>query len=163
MKNPLPISESALFAMAEAIFSNWPLAVVESDSFDSEPRRFATAAEFCEYAEMQKAAAFGSVRVAVLYPDMGGRLTQSRRDFATDITGGPRFGISIEGWGVVRIHLDVKGGRPLASFVSANTQKRAERWAATYPELDSPSTWNWGAVTTHQRRFARILKQADRP
>jgi hypothetical protein len=152
--------QSAVYAISEAIFSKSPLAVVESDSFDSEPRRFATIAEFCGYVETQKAAACGSVHIAVLYPDMGGRLAQSRRDFATDTNGGPRYGISIQGWGVVRIYLDLKGGRPLGSFVSANTQKRAERWAATYPELDSPSTWNWGAVTSHERRLARVLKQA---
>jgi hypothetical protein len=155
----LQLSNSAVLAMAEAIFSKSPLAVVESDSFDSMPRRFTSIVEFCEHASAQKAAACGSVHVAVLYPDMGGRLAETRRNFAPENSSGLSYGVSVEGWGLIRVHLDVKGGRPLGSWVSANSQKRAEKWAETYPEMDSPSTWNWGAVASHERRLARALKK----
>jgi hypothetical protein len=88
---------------------------------------------------------------------MGGRLAQTRREYAPGNGSGLRYGISVEGWGLIRVHLDLRGGRPLGSRVSANSQKRAEKWAATYPELDSPTTWNWLAVTSHERRLSRAL------
>lgn len=144
--------------MAEAIFSKSPLAVVESDSFDSVPRRLTTVAEFCDYAAEQKTNPRGSVHLAVLYPDMGGQMTEARRDHAPESSGGISYGVSIEGWGLIRVYLDLRGGRPPGSRVSANTQKRAEKWASTYPELALPSTWNWSAVKSHERRLARALK-----
>jgi hypothetical protein len=100
----LPLSDSALLAMAEAIFSKSPVAVVESDSFDSAPRTFTTVAEFCDYAAAQKAAACGSVHLAVLYPDMGGRLAETRRNFAPENSSGFSYGVSVEGWGLIRVH-----------------------------------------------------------
>lgn len=159
MKLSLPLSDSAVVAMAEAIFSKAPVVVVETDSFDSEPRTFATVVEFCEYAVAQKTAACGSVHVAVLYPDMEGRLSQTRREFTSDNGIDLKYGVSVVGWGLIRVHLDLKGGRSLGSWVSANSQKRAEKFAATYPELDSPSVWNWLAVKSHERRLARVLKK----
>jgi hypothetical protein len=137
----LPLSNSALLAMAEAIFSKSPLAVVESDSFDSAPRRLTTVAEFCDYAAEQKTNPRGSVHLAVLYPDMGGQLTEARRDHAPESSGGISYGVSIEGWGLIRVYLDLRGGRPPGS-----------------PELALPSTWNWSAVKSHERRLARALK-----
>jgi hypothetical protein len=155
----LPLSDSAVVAMAEAIYSKTPVVVVETDSFDSEPRTFATVVEFCEYAVAQKAAACGSVHVAVLYPDMEGRLAQTRREYVPDNGIDVKYGVSVAGWGLIRVHLDLKGGRPLGSWVSAYSQKRAEKCAVTYPELDSPSIWNWIAVKSHERRLARVLKK----
>lgn len=142
--------------MAEAIFLKSPTAVVETVAFDSEPRDFKTAVEFCDYATAQRAGARGSAHFAVLYPDMGGEMAQSRRDYSPN-TSDLRYTVSVEGWGLIHVYLDLRGGRQVGSRVSANSQKRAEKWAATYPELDSPSTWNWQAVASHERRLARVL------
>ena len=154
-----PVSASAVIALADAIFSKSPLIVVETDSFDEEPKRLATAADFCKYAEAQKCATHGSVDIAVLYPDMGGQLTQTRRDFEPGNSSGLSYGISVGGWGLIRVHLDLRGGRPLGSWISANSQKRAEKWSATYPEFGPPTAWNWGAVASHERRLSRLLKK----
>ena len=159
MTHSLVLSDSAVLAMAEAIYSKAPSVVVETDSFDSDPRTFATAKEFFDYAVVQKAGGRGSVQVAVLYPDMGGRLVQTRREYDSSNESGFKFGVSVAGWGLIQVYLDLKGGRPLGSLVSANSQKRAEKWAAIYPELDSPSIWNWAAVKSHERRLARTLKE----
>lgn len=83
MNHSLPFSESAIAALAVAIFSKPLVAVIETDSFDAEPRRFASAAELCEYVAEQRRMPRASVLIAILYDDMGGRLHHSRHDYAT--------------------------------------------------------------------------------
>jgi hypothetical protein len=43
--------------------------------------------------------------------------------------------------------------------VSANSQKRAEKWQPHYPQFGSPDAWEWAAVGRHERRLMRVLKK----
>ena len=47
--------------------------------------------------------------------------------------------------------------------ISANSQTRAEAWAATAPEFKSPKLWNWPLIKKHARRLSRQLKKSAQP
>jgi hypothetical protein len=159
MSLSLPFSEPAVAALAEAIFAKPLVAVIETDSFDAEPRRFTSAAELFDYVAEQRTAPRSSVLIGILYADMGGQLYRSKHDYAPELASELRYHVTVKGWGLLRVYLDLRGGRALGSSIAVNSQKRAEKWMVTLPELDFPCNWNWPAVASHERRLARVLKK----
>ncbi|MBM4781216.1 MAG: hypothetical protein GQE15_26315 [Archangiaceae bacterium] len=75
-----------------------------------------------------------------------------------------------EGWGLIQLYLVGPRGRSLSpSHTNHNTAERAARWRSTYPDLDAPSSWDFGAVTRESSRLNRfirsqaVLKYGSRP
>lgn len=154
------LSDAAIQAIADAIFKERPSTVVEAYSgFGQEPCTFDSAQELLAYADARRGTPAGSVHIAVHYPDMAGRVACTRVALDPDKCDGHSFRFTADGWGLVFVYLQLRAGTP-ESFVSANTEKRAHAWAATFPELDAPATWNWPAVARHSRRLQRALRQA---
>jgi hypothetical protein len=155
-----PVSDAAIQAIAEAIFKERPLAVVEAYSvFGQELRTFRSPEEFCAYVMARRDSLDGSAHVAVHYPDMAGKLAQTRVSLDRRKCNGYAYRYRAEGWGLVWVYLQLRPANP-DSFISANSEKRALAWAATLPELDPPTTWDWPAVGRHLRRLRRVLKLA---
>ncbi|WP_238533059.1 hypothetical protein, partial [Rhodanobacter thiooxydans] len=155
-----PISDAAVTALANAVFAKGNPMVVEAYSeFETEPRTFTSAASFCAYVAHQRRKPCGGAHFAIYYPDTGGRLTRKRITLNPSKRGGFKHRFAHEGWGIVWVYLHLVGVSPSGSFISANSQKRAEEWAAIYPELDPPATWIWPAVASHARRLSRVLKR----
>lgn len=154
------ITELAIEVLAEAIFKESPIAVVEAySSLGQELREFRNAAEVCNYAKANRDSNSTSVHLAVLYPDMNGSISTTRIAINPSKCDGHTFRYKAEGWGLIWVYLEMKQS-PVGSFVSANSEKRAHSWAATYPEMESPATWHWPAVARHLRRLRRVLKLA---
>jgi hypothetical protein len=155
-----PISDAAIQIMANAIFDQSPSTVIEAYSgFGQEARMFSSAQELCIYAATRRNSREPSVHIAVHYPDMAGRAVITRLALDPAKCGGHSYRYTVDGWGLIRIYLQLDSTLPL-SFVSANTEKRANAWAANFPELDPPSQWSWPAVARHLRRLRRALKLA---
>ena len=155
-----PASDAAIEAIAKAIFSEGPSIVIEAYSaFGQDLRAFQSAEELCAYALARRNSTDGSVHVAVHYPDMAGKLTQSYISLDPLKCGGHTHRYRVDGWGLVWVYLQLRP-QGLTSFISANSEKRAAAWAATYPELEPPSIWDWSAVARHLRRLRRALKLA---
>jgi hypothetical protein len=97
--------------------------------------------------------------LAVLYQDTRGRLKAQRISIAGTTAGSSKYRHSSKGWGLIFVYLAV--GRPVGikSFVSANSEKRARGWSATYPELGSPDAWDWSAVKAHLARLRGTLRK----
>ena len=154
------ITESAIEVLVEAIFKESPTAVVEAySSLGQELREFRSVAEVCNYAKDNCGPNSASVHLAILYPDMAGLISRTRIEVNPNKCDGHTFRHKAEGWGLIWVYLEMKQS-PVGSFVSANSEKRAHAWAATYPELESPATWHWPAVARHLRRLRRALKLA---
>jgi hypothetical protein len=153
-------SEAVVTAVAEALFKERPSRVTEAYSeFESEPVDLRSAEEFCAYVESRRGVQ-GYAHCAVLYPDMAGRLTTTRVELDPAHCKGATFRFTAEGWGLIRIYLKLSSVGGQKSFISANTEKRALKWAPTIPELESPSTWHWPAVARHERRLRRALERS---
>jgi hypothetical protein len=155
-----PVSHAALKAVADAIFSERPSTVVEAYSeFSRTLRTFESTEELSAYATAQRDLTAGSIHVAIHYPDMAGKITISRVALDPEKCNGHAYRYKVEGWGLIWVHLRLRPGN-VESFISANSEKRANAWASTLPELESPSTWDWRSVARHLRRLRRALKLA---
>jgi hypothetical protein len=155
----IPISDDAIQIMANAIFHQSPSTVIEAYSgFGQEARMFMSSQEMCIYAASRRNSPERSVHIAVHYPDMAGRVVSTRVALDPVKCGGHSHRHRADGWGLIQVYLQLGSTLP-QSFVSANSEKRANAWAATFPELDLPSAWNWPAVARHLRRLRRALKQ----
>lgn len=155
------LSDEAIKAVAEAIFSDAPVTVVEAYSdFSQEARQFHCAEEVCRYAIGVRETG-NNPHLVVHYPDMGGRLALRRCSLDPDKCDGHTYRYTAEGWGLIFVYLQIASAGRLGSFVSANSEKRALAWEPTYPDMDPPGTWNWPAVGRHTRRLTRALKRAE--
>ncbi len=155
-----PISDPAVKAVADAIFKECPSTVIEAYSgFSQELRSFQSAQDLCVYATARRDLPGGSVHVAVHYPDMAGRVARTRVALDPHKCEGHTYRYKVDGWGLIWVHLQLRSAN-LESFVSANSEKRANAWAPTFPELDAPSAWDWPTVARHLRRLRRALKLA---
>ena len=156
----VPVSDAAVKAIADAIFDGSPSTVAEAYSgFDQELVSFKTASELCAYAEAKRASSGGAVFLAVCYPDMGGQLECTPIALDPQKCDGHSYRSRSGGWGLIWVSLQLHSS-DVASFVSANSEKRAQACAHTSPELDAPSTWDWPAVGRHLRRLRRVFKLA---
>ena len=129
MTSSEPLSDKSVASVADAIFAKGGPTVVEAWSeFGSEPRHFVSAAEICAYATEKRGGKPGSVHLAVHYPDTAGRLVQKRVSLNPGACDGSSHRFTFEGWGLIWVYLHLAGANAADSFVSANTQKRAEKW-----------------------------------
>lgn len=75
-----PVSDKAVESIADAIFIETPVAVVEAYSnFGQELIELHTAKDVCAYARNRRDSE-GYVHLAVQYPDMAGKLIRARID-----------------------------------------------------------------------------------
>lgn len=156
-----PVSDKTIGMIAEAIFKERPVMVVEADSACSQDLHvFNSVDEICAYAEAKRNSPSGSLHLAVCYEDMGGVLTKALVKLDPAKCKGHTFRYKAEGWGLIWVHLWLKPSS-VASFISANSEKRAQTWSHTHPEAEPPSVWNWAAVARHLRRLRRVLKLAE--
>jgi hypothetical protein len=156
----IPISDEAIQIIVDAIFDENPSAVIEAYSALGQPARvFSSSQELCAYAEARRNSDERSVHIAVHYPDMAGRVVNTRLALDPARCAGHTYRFRADGWGLIQVYLQLGSGS-LGSFVSANSEKRANAWAATIPDLDPPAVWDWPAVARHLRRLRRALKQA---
>lgn len=155
-----PASDSVVEAIADAIFMERPAVVVEAYSApDQEPIEFHSAQDIYNYARSRRNSK-GDVHLAVLYPDMAGKLVRFRIDLDPQKCKGHAYRYEARGWGLLMVYLEMSPDGKLGSYVSANSEKRALAWAPTYPEMEAPSTWHWPAVARHLRRLRCALKRA---
>lgn len=155
-----PATDSAIEMLAEAIFKESPTAVVEAYSaFGQELREFRSSEEICAYAKANRGSSNASVHLAILYADMAGTLSRTCIKLDPRKCDGHTHRFRAEGWGLIWIYLALQQSS-VESFVSANSEKRANAWAATYPDMESPAMWHWPAVARHLRRLRRVLKLA---
>ena len=132
-----------------------PIVAEAHSAIGAELRYYAHPDEVVELARRNTECRNGAVHLAVLFPDTRGRLIARRIPIADN----SKYRHSSEGWGLIFVYLAV--GRPagIKSFVSANSEKRAQGWSVTYPELGLPDAWDWSAVRAHLVRLRSALRK----
>jgi hypothetical protein len=155
-----PLSLSAVQFMADAIFLKGTPIVAEAHSaIGAKLRYYTRASEIVALAKRNAEYRNGAVHLAVLFPDTRGRLKDQRISIAGTTAGSSQYRHSSKGWGLIFVYLAV--GRPVGikSFVSANSERRARAWSATYPELGVPDAWDWSAVKAHLVRLRGAFRK----
>jgi hypothetical protein len=152
------LTDEAIDAIATAVFDPPDAWVAEAYSdFDVPPRQFRSAIELTAYAKERLSKSRGSASFFVTYPDTGGRAVLQTIHIKAGNVPGKALRYTWEGWGLISVVL-TRGDQPNdVSRITANSEKRAAKWASTYPTWDPVSTWNWKAVAKHSRRLQRVL------
>jgi hypothetical protein len=154
------LSLSAVKFVADAMFLKGTPIVAEAHSaIGAKLKYYTRASDVVALAKRNAKYRNGAVHLAVLFPDTRGRFKAQRISIAGTSAGNPKYRCSSKGWGLIFVYLAV--GRPVGikSFVSANSEKRARGWSATYPELGLPDAWDWSAVKAHLVRLRGALRK----
>lgn len=150
------LADSAIESLATAIFDRPNPWVAEAYSaYDQEPLIFSSADEVSRYFRETLSRPKGHAFVFVVYPDMNGNASREVIKLTPGSVPGHTMRYTWHGWGLISVQLYREGN--IRSRISANSQKRAEKWASTYPNWEPPSIWNWKMVGSHARRLQRAL------
>lgn len=151
------LTDFGLETLANAVFAKPEAWVAEEYSeFDEEALTFLEAESLAGYLRARLSSPKGYAAIVVTYPDMGACALRRLIRLEPGSVPGHTHRTAWEGWGVIVIQL--RRGQ-LPSRVAANSRKRAELWAKSYPDLGSPDAWNWKAVESHARRLQRVLRR----
>lgn len=140
-------------AVVGAVFETGLFRVFEADSQPgADLREFSAAADVPDCRQGRSLMLFVS--------GSGPEPLASRIDLESDGSDAADFRYTCEGWGLIQ--LDYGGpwrGELRRSRTNHNTAKRADAWAATYPELGDPADWDWSAVTKASSRLNRAIRR----
>lgn len=73
---------------------------------------------------------------------------------------GFQYRYSLEGWGLISLQLK-KLDSTYKVTCGGNSQKRAEKWFDTYPQLGDPKFWHWQVVESCRRAINRMIKKHE--
>lgn len=134
----------------DALFREAGIEVWEADSRPDEPVRHPTTA----------AEAHGIDHLMVRALGSGPEPIFRRVGFADGAVPGATHRFTVEGWGLIAVHLPrtLPDGRAGLGRISHNTRARAERWSATYPEFGPVDAWDWREIAALGRRLTRAVQ-----
>lgn len=156
----MQISESGINLLAEAVFAFEGAQVVEAYSeYDCEPISFDSSLELAAYINQKLSFSEGRAYIFVVCPDMGGQAARRKIELNPSIMPNHKFRYTWKGWGLISVQV-ASSFLGIKSNIRENTEARAIKWSSSYPEMESPSVWNWSAVKKHQSRLKRVLKSA---
>lgn len=145
--------------IVEAIFASGVPEVYEAYSaFDSEIVLFSSAQELTAYiqAHSEKERFLG---FALYFPDTRGFVEKERIRLDPKKCDGHTFRYRVSGWGVIQFQLEYGKASGVECRFAVNSEVRANKWFGTYPEMNSPASWDWKLVAKHTRRLVRELKK----
>jgi hypothetical protein len=94
--------------------------------------------------------------LSIHYAIAGGSVRKKEIDLNPEKCKGAKVRYSVEGWGLIQFQLWNKEN-DFTCDIGVNSEKRANAWEATCPELGSPSLWNWKEIKKQNRRLNRVL------
>lgn len=154
-----PIKTENLKELIGSIFSGGDVCVYEAYSIpDKELRIFSSSEEIIEYIEELKSKKENLAYLSLHYLDSGGFVQKKEINLIPEKCSGALKRYSIEGWGLIQFQLWLNEGGYTCD-VGVNSEKRAHAWEHTYPELRSPSLWNWKEVQKQNHRLKRAVKK----
>jgi len=146
--------------VVEAIFASGSPIVSEAYSdFDVNIVVFNSAEELTAYINQAREGGEKLLTFSVYYPDTQGFREVRKITLKSEACDGHKFRYGVGGWGVIQFHLERQKDATFKCYFGVNSEKRANKWSGTYPELKSPNLWNWRFVEKHMRRLSRDVKK----
>ena len=103
-------------------------------------------------------------------PMMGGDFVIERFALSPGVFPGATWREKISGWGLIQMEFPgVQASKLRHSFTNHNSEKRAQLWAKTHPEIPSVDAWDFQEVSRISRRINRqianlaVRKEGSRP
>lgn len=153
------ISKEGVRELCEAIFAiDNPFVVEAYSEFDCEPLSFDHVVDLENYINDKVRNPKGLAHLFVVYPEMAGKASLKKINLNSKKVSGHKFRYTWEGWGLITVQIAAQE-LGIESNINANSEARAKKWESTYTDHESPSFWNWKAVTKHKNRLKRVLKK----
>ncbi|PKL34673.1 MAG: hypothetical protein CVV45_02030 [Spirochaetae bacterium HGW-Spirochaetae-10] len=73
--------------------------------------------------------------------------------------GGASYRYAASGWGLVQFHLSDSKTDLESSHTNHNSLNRANKWSPTYPDLGSPSEWDFRMINRFSQGLIRQIKK----
>ena len=164
MQSTATLSRESFTELAEFLFeSGAPVVFHAYSDYDQPLRSFRTRSELIADIEAALEKGQKSLLLALHYPDTKGHVAQRKITLDPKKCDGHTWRYSVEGWGLIQFQGDLRHAPLIECRIAVNTQKRAEAWAGTYPELRDPYLWDWGLVQRHAGRIIRRMKKIAEP
>jgi len=145
------------------VLENLPCRLFELYSaYDSELVEFSSLEQIASHYNINNwpAGDHASMRFQLLPADACGQVQFTRIQLNSSRCNSATFRYSSDGWGLIQLYLESpRKGQLRQSHTNHNSEKRAAAWAATYPELNPPSDWDWAAVTSFSRKLNRFIRK----
>jgi hypothetical protein len=154
-------TKSDIEAVLGYVFASCEFTVYEAYSEpEAELRTFGNAAELAKLYPLGLCQGTAPSVLLHLVAKNSGAVTVERFALEPIKCNGKTYRYRSSGWGLIQLHLGGIGPKGLVpSHTNHNSQARALKWAPTYPELPSPSTWNWQAVQAASSKLNRFIRK----
>ena len=152
------IKKENLEDLIDALFIDDPVIYEAYSQPDQELRKFDLKQEVLTYIKEVESRNDNLVYLSIHYPGTNGYVRKKKIDLKPEKCNGATTRFSTEGWGLIQFQLWLKD-TGLFCDIGSNSEKRAQKWEPTYPELKSPGLWNWKEVGRQCRRLKRVLIQ----
>jgi hypothetical protein len=164
MQSTATLSREGFTELAEFMFeSGAPVVFPAYSGYGQSLRSFRTPAELIADIESAFATDQKSLQFALHYPDTKGHVAQRKIALDPKKCDGHTWRYAVEGWGLIQFQGELRRAPAIECRVAVNTQKRAEAWAGTHPELRDPGLWDWSVVQHHAGRIIRKMKKIAEP
>jgi len=152
------ISLTKLKRLFEALYHGESLVCEAYSAFDHSIQKFKSASALENYAQTEREAGKDFLNLVAHFPEAKGQVEVRRISLKPEKCNGASWRESVEGWGVIQLQVKHLDSGTAEVRIAVNTEKRAAAWALTYPEMGSPSLWDWQHVEKQARRLIRILR-----
>jgi hypothetical protein len=142
------------------IFAQGPVVVRQAYSnFSSATREFSNANTLRD--ELRYVPGIGDVfrQYTLYYPELKGHTLERRIVLNPDKCNGHTFRFCQEGWGLIQLQCDFRKYPIVECRIAVNSEIRAANWSETYPDFQSPESWDWEVVDRKAGRLVRLLRQ----
>lgn len=152
------LNEADLSQVLAAIFDSRAIVYEAYSAYERELLSFSNFASLKSYiSSFREQKNF--ICVSIHYPDTGGNTSIRRIALNPAKCNGASYRYAAEGWGLIQLQMDFAKSPMVQVRLAVNTLARANAWAPTYPEMESPEAWNWRLVEKQARRLIRVLRK----
>lgn len=160
MQTSQQISLEQLNEIVAAIFAQGPVVVRQAYSeFGCVTKEFADANALLDELHDQPGDRDVCRQYTLYYPEAKGHTHERRIDLKPEACNGHTFRFCQEGWGLIQLQCDFRKHPKVECRVAVNSAIRASNWNATYPDFQSPNSWDWAVVERKAGRLVRLLRK----
>ena len=159
------ITFNSLEIISEAIYQGGPEVFEAYSEFESEVPYFPTKKALQQLIADKLAdnAKHKFIFCMLQYPGTNGIVRKRKVNLDPKRCDGATYRYVMEGWGLIGFHLTLTDIENISCAFTVNSEKRANNWSDTYPELGPSSSWNWSLIESNTRRLIRVLRKEAKP
>jgi hypothetical protein len=160
MQTSQQISLDQLHEVVAAVFEQGPAVVRQAYSdFSCATRGFADAKALLDELHYEPGVGDVSRQYTLYYPEAKGHTHERRIALKPEARNGHTFRFCQEGWGLIQLQCDFRKYPMVDCRIAVNSAIRAGNWSDTYPDFQSPDSWDWAVVEKKAGRLVRLLRR----